>query len=232
MFMGTGEIETAGRIRMSCYHVHLEGWTLARRKAQSADGCAAVFRKEEITGLSGAASNAVSPDAVLVSAIRFGDEQAMAQLYERYSPIVYSVALRVLGNTAAAEDVLQEVFMQLWRSPQMFDASRGSLPGWLAVITRNRAIDSLRKRRPEADINEVVVSVEPDLVSSAGWSRALEKIRGVLGGMPALQRSALEMAFFDGLTHSEIAQMTGEPLGTVKTRIRAGLVILRKAFNP
>src|SRR5215467_1673528 len=105
---------------------------------------------------------------MLVSAIRFGDEQAMAQLYERYSPIVYSVALRVLGNTAAAEDVLQEVFMQLWRSPEMFDASRGSLPGWLAVITRNRAIDSLRKRRPEADIADVIVSVEPDL-AGAEW---------------------------------------------------------------
>jgi RNA polymerase sigma-70 factor (ECF subfamily) len=182
--------------------------------------------------LSGAASNVFPPDAELVSAIRSGDEQAMAQLFERYSSIVYSVALRVLGNAAAAEDVLQEVFMQLWRSPETFDASRGSLPGWLAVITRNRAIDSLRKRKPEADITEVVVSVEPDLASSAGWSRALEKIRIVLGGMPVLQRSALEMAFFDGLTHTEIAQKTGEPLGTIKTRIRAGLMTLRKAFNP
>ncbi len=156
----------------------------------------------------------------------------MAQLYERYSPIVYSVALRVLGNTAAAEDVLQEVFMQLWRSPEVFDASRGSLPGWLAVITRNRAIDSLRKRRPETDIADVVVSIEPDLASNAEWSRSLEKIRGTLGGMPAPQRSALELAFFDGLTHTEIAARTGEPLGTIKTRIRTGLVSLRKAFNP
>ena len=171
-------------------------------------------------------------DAMLVSAIRSGDEQAMARLYDRYSPIIYSVALRVLGDIGAAEDVLQEVFMQLWRSPDMFDASRGSLPGWLAVIARNRAIDSLRKRRPETDITEVVVSVEPDLAGKAEWSRAAEKIRGVLGGMPAPQRSALEMAFFEGLTHTEIAEKTGEPLGTVKTRIRAGLMVLRKAFNP
>ena len=190
-----------------------------------------VLRKEEITGLSGAAFNAVSPDAMLVSAIRSGDEQAMAQLYERYSPIVYSVALRVLGNTAAAEDVLQEVFMQLWRSPDTFDATRGSLPGWLAVITRNRAIDSLRKRRPEADITDVVLCIEPDLVRSAEWSLALETIRGALGSMPSSQRSALEMAFFGGLTHNEIAEKTGEPLGTIKTRIRAGLLTLRKAFN-
>ena len=169
---------------------------------------------------------------MLVSAIRSGDQQAMAQLYERYSSIVYSVALRVLGDTGAAEDILQEVFLQLWRSPDVFDATRGSLPGWLAVITRNRAIDSLRKRRPEADITDVVVSIEPDFVGRAEWSRALETIRGVLGGMPPLQRSALEMAFFEGLTHTEIAGKTGEPIGTIKTRIRAGLLTLRKAFNP
>ena len=191
-----------------------------------------VLRKEEITDLSRAASNMVSPDAMLVSAIRSGDEQAMVQLYERYSSIVYSVALRVLGETGAAEDILQEVFMQLWRSAAVFDATRGSLPGWLAVITRNRAIDSLRKRRPEADITDVIVSIEPDFVGAAESSRALEKIRGTLGGMPPPQRAALEMAFFDGLTHTEIAEKTGEPLGTIKTRIRAGLLTLRKAFNP
>lgn len=181
--------------------------------------------------MSRAASNAVSPDAVLLSAIRSGEEQALAQLYERYSSIVYSVALRVLGDTSAAEDILQEVFMQLWRSPDVFDASRGSLAGWLAVITRNRAIDSLRKRRPETDITDVVVSIEPDLAGSTDWSRTLERIRSVLDGMPHLQRSALEMAFFDGLTHTQIAERTGEPLGTIKTRIRAGLLTLRKAFN-
>jgi RNA polymerase sigma-70 factor, ECF subfamily len=173
----------------------------------------------------------VSPDAILVSAIRSGDEQAMARLYERYSPIVYSVALRVLSSTEAAEDILQEVFMQIWRSPDLFDATRGSLPGWLAVITRNRAIDSLRKRRPEANITDVVVCVEPDLVSGADQSRALEKIRGSLGSMPLPQRSALEMAFFEGLSHTEIAEKTGEPLGTIKTRIRTGLLSLRKAFK-
>jgi RNA polymerase sigma-70 factor, ECF subfamily len=189
-------------------------------------------RKEELIDLSRAASNMVSPDAMLVSAIRSGDEQAMAQLYERYSGIVYSVALRILGDTGAAEDILQEVFMQLWRSPDVFEATRGSLPGWLAVVTRNRAIDSLRKRRPETEISDVIVSIEPDLAGAAQSTRALEKIRSALGGMPAPQRSALEMAFFDGLTHTEIAAKTGEPLGTIKTRIRAGLLTLRKAFNP
>jgi RNA polymerase sigma-70 factor (ECF subfamily) len=114
----------------------------------------------------------------------------------------------------------------------VFDATRGSLPGWLAVIARNRAIDSLRKRRPEDEISDVVVRVEPDLLQEVAWKRSLEKIRGAMGGMSAPQRSALDMSFFQGLTHQEIAEKTGEPLGTIKTRIRAGLLVLRKACQP
>jgi RNA polymerase sigma-70 factor, ECF subfamily len=167
----------------------------------------------------------------LVSAIRSGNQSAMASLYDRYSSIVYSVALRVLGDTGAAEDILQDVFMQLWRNPGSFDSSRGSLGAWLAVVTRNRAIDALRKRRPENDIEDVVISVEADLASEADRTRTAEKVRSVLGSMPAAQRSALEMAYFEGLTHTEIAAKTGEPLGTIKTRIRAGLTTLRKAFQ-
>jgi len=170
-------------------------------------------------------------DAALVSAIRGGDQSAMATLYDRYSSIVYSVALRVLADTGAAEDVLQEVFMQLWRNPTAFDSSRGSLGAWLAVITRNRSIDALRKRRSETDIDDVIVSVQPDLASEAERARALEKVRGVLGSMPVSQRTALELAFFEGLTHIEIAGKTGEPLGTIKTRIRSGLLTIRKAFE-
>jgi RNA polymerase sigma-70 factor (ECF subfamily) len=155
----------------------------------------------------------------------------MAALYDRYSSVVYAVALRVLGDTGVAEDVLQEVFMQLWRNPGMFDSSRGNLAPWLAVITRNRAIDQLRKRRPETDIEDVVVSVDPDMSGEAERSQAMEKVRGVLGNMPAPQRDALEMAYFQGLSHTEISEKTGEPLGTIKTRIRAGLTTLRKAFQ-
>jgi RNA polymerase sigma-70 factor, ECF subfamily len=166
----------------------------------------------------------------LVMAIRSGDESAMAVLYDRYSSLVYSVALRVLGDTGVAEDVLQEIFMQLWRNPGLFDSSRGNLAPWLAVITRNRAIDSLRKRRPETDIDDVIVSVEPDMAGDAERGRAMEKVRGALGAMSLPQRNALEMAYFEGLTHTEIAAKTGEPLGTIKTRIRAGLLALRKAI--
>jgi RNA polymerase sigma-70 factor, ECF subfamily len=154
----------------------------------------------------------------------------MTLLYDRYSSIVYAVALRVLGDTGAAEDVLQEVFLQLWRNPGAFDSSRGNLAAWLAVIARNRAIDGLRKRRPETDIADVLVSVEPDMAGEAERTRAMEKVRAALETMPAAQRSALEMAYFEGLTHIEIAAKTGEPLGTIKTRIRTGLLALRKTF--
>ena len=173
----------------------------------------------------------VSPDATLVSAIRAGDEQAMAQLYDRYSPLVYSIALRVVGETGAAEDVLQEIFLRLWRNPETFDSSRGSLPAWLAVITRNRAIDVLRKRHSKTDLEDVQASVEPDLASDVERSRVLEKVRSALRSMSQQQRSALELAFFEGLTHTEIAERSGEPLGTIKTRIRTGLLVLRKAVN-
>src|SRR5207237_2395508 len=166
----------------------------------------------------------------MMSAMRSGDTNAMTLLYDRYSSIVYAVALRVLGDTGAAEDVLQEVFLHLWRNPGAFDSSRGNLGAWLAVITRNRAIDGLRKRRPETDIADVVVSVEPDMARDAERARAMEKVRGALGIMPAAQRSALEMAYFEGLPHIEIAAKTGEPLGTIKTRIRTGLLALRKTF--
>jgi RNA polymerase sigma-70 factor, ECF subfamily len=173
----------------------------------------------------------IAPDLAIVTGLKAGDQTAMAELYDRFSSIVYAVALRVLGDTGAAEDVLQDVFLQLWRNPGAFDAARGSLAGWLAVIARNRAIDALRKRRPETDIEDVIISVTPDLASEAERQRAAEKIRGVLGAMPTAQRSAIEMAYFEGMSHSEIAAKTGEPLGTIKTRIRAALMTLRKAFG-
>jgi RNA polymerase sigma-70 factor, ECF subfamily len=181
--------------------------------------------------LSTASQNQALHDGALISAVRSGNQDAMAQLYDRYSAVVYSVALRVLGDTGAAEDVLQEIFMQLWRSPGGFDASRGNLTSWLAVIARNRAVDLLRKRRPQTEISETIVSVEPDLAAETDRGRVTEKVRGVLKEMPAPQRQALEMAYFEGYSHSEISEKTGEPLGTIKTRIRSGLILLRKAVE-
>jgi RNA polymerase sigma-70 factor (ECF subfamily) len=181
--------------------------------------------------LSSSDSRAALQESALVSAIRAGDQGAMAALYDRYSSIVYGVALRVLGDTGAAEDVQQDVFMQLWRNPAAFDASRGHLGAWLAVIARNRSIDVLRKRKPEDDVGDVVLSVVPDMAADADRSRIANQVRKLLGAMPSIQRAALEMAYYEGLTHSEIAAKTGEPLGTIKTRIRAGLIALRKAFQ-
>lgn len=169
-------------------------------------------------------------DAEIIARIYSGDEGAMASLYDRYSHVVYAVALRVLSDSTAAEDILQDVFLQLWRNPQAFNASRGSLAAWLAVIARNRAIDQLRKKRPEAEAAETVIAVDPELQNTAERNQTIEKVRIVLAGMPAEQRSALEMAFFEGLTHVEIAGKTGQPLGTIKTRIRSGLSAVRKAF--
>ena len=162
--------------------------------------------------------------------MRAGDQSAMADVYDRYSGVVYGVALRVLANTTAAEDVVQEIFLQLWRNPQSFDAERGRLAPWLAVIARNRAIDHLRKRPMEDSIDELPISTGVDLESDSGQKLAIEKVRGVLAQLPAEQRKALELAYFEGMTHSEIAGKTGEPLGTIKTRIRTGLLALRKAF--
>ncbi|MDR3747616.1 MAG: sigma-70 family RNA polymerase sigma factor [Acidobacteriota bacterium] len=166
----------------------------------------------------------------LVARIRAGSEQAMSELYDRYSKVVYAVALRVLQDAGGAEDVLQDVFLQLWHNPDAFDASRGSLAAWLAVIARHKAIDRVRKRRPETDIEDCVIASGPDLRDETERALVIEKVRGVLAEMSSDQRTALELAFFQGLTHTEIAEKTGEPLGTIKTRIRSGLQQLRARF--
>ena len=166
----------------------------------------------------------------LVARIRAGDQHAMSELYDRYSKVVYAVALRVLQDAAGAEDVLQDVFLQLWRNPDAFDASRGSLAAWLAVIARHRSIDRLRKRRPETDIEDCVIASGPDLRDETERALLIEKVRGALEAMSPEQRQAMELAFFQGLTHTEIAEKTGEPLGTIKTRIRSGLQQLRAKF--
>jgi RNA polymerase sigma-70 factor (ECF subfamily) len=170
-------------------------------------------------------------DALLLGRVQRGDEAAMATLYDRYSRIVYSVSLRVLRDAAAAEDVLQEIFMQIWRSPDGFVSAKGSLAGWLAVVARNRSIDTLRRKRPTEQVEDVALAMPGNLADEAERNLMIEKAKVVIAQLPKDQRKTLEMAFFDGLTHSEIAEMTGDPLGTVKTRIRSALLVLRKAFQ-
>lgn len=181
--------------------------------------------------MSGTPAPNTRDDAALIARLRAGDQTAMADLYDRYSGIVYGVALRVLGDTTAAEDVLQEVFLQLWRHPYVFNADRGRLAPWLAVVARNRAIDVMRKRAPAETIDELPISTGVNLEDVTAQRLAVEKVRTVLAGLPAEQRKCLEMAFFEGMTHTEIAAKTGEALGTVKTRIRSALLAVRKALG-
>ncbi len=186
---------------------------------------------EGLEGIEAVPATASSEDAMLLARIQSGEEQAMAALYDRYSKIVYSVALRVLRDTAAAEDVMQEIFMQVWRTPNGFVATKGSLGGWLAVVARNRAIDMLRRKRPSEEIEDISMASTFNLAEDSERNLLMERARAAVVLLPPEQRKMLEMAFFDGLTHAEIAEMTGDPLGTVKTRIRSALMTVRKAFQ-
>ena len=170
-------------------------------------------------------------DAQLLDRVRRGDEQAMATLYDRFSKVVYSVALRVLRDPAAAEDVLQDVFLGIWRRPETFISARGSLGGWLAVVARNRSIDTLRRKRPSEQVEEVYLASPFNLADEAERNTLMQRARAIILHLPLEQRKTLEMAYFDGLTHTEIAEITGDPLGTVKTRIRTALLTLRKELE-
>jgi RNA polymerase sigma-70 factor (ECF subfamily) len=178
-----------------------------------------------------AAGVAPAVDARLLDGVRGGDQQAMTEIFDRYGRMVYSVALRVLQDPGHAEDVMQEVLLKVWREPQTFLEGRGSLGAWLAVMARNRAIDALRRRRPAETVDDVVLVSKTNLASEFERSSMIEKVRGVLKGLPLEQQASMELAYFEGLSHAEIAARTGDPLGTVKTRIRAALTSLRKALE-
>lgn len=155
----------------------------------------------------------------------------MAEVFDRYSGMMYSVALRVLNDPAQAEDIMQEILFQVWQKPASFAPERGSLGAWLAVIVRNRAIDAVRRRKPSDPVEEVVILSTIDVAAEVEQSAMIQRVRGVMKELPAEQRESLELAFFGGMTHAEIAARSGEPLGTIKTRIRAALISVRKAFG-
>jgi RNA polymerase sigma-70 factor, ECF subfamily len=171
-------------------------------------------------------------ETAMLTRIGQRDENAMEEIFRRYSGPVYSVALRVLRDSGQAEDVLQEVFLQLWRKPAAFVQNRGSLGAWLVVIARNRAIDVLRRRKPSDSVDDVVLASTANVADEAERNTMMEKVRRVIADLPMEQRKSLELAYFEGLSHTEIANRTGDPLGTVKTRIRQALISLRKAFQP
>jgi RNA polymerase sigma-70 factor, ECF subfamily len=178
-----------------------------------------------------AATTGELSDLSLLEQVQARDQNAMAALFDRYGSLVYSIAMRVLKEPPSAEDVMQEVFVRIWENPGTFISGRGSLAGWLAVVARNRAVDVLRRRRPTDSVDELVLPTTTNLASEAERNIMMQKVRLVLERLPADQQRSLELAFFEGLSHSEIAAQTGTPLGTVKTRIRSALSHLREAVS-
>jgi RNA polymerase sigma-70 factor, ECF subfamily len=170
-------------------------------------------------------------DAELLEAVAKQDQTAMAALFDKYSRLVYSIALRVLREPDLAEDVMQEVLLQVWRQPGGFVAQRGSLGAWLAVVARNRSIDVIRRRAHLTPLEELVLPEPRSLQRAVEEDHLMDQVRGAVETLPSEQQSPLHMAYFEGLTHTEISERTGTPLGTVKTRIRTALATVRKALE-
>ena len=173
-------------------------------------------------------------DAALIERIVARDETALAHLYDRYARMLSSMLNRILRDTQAAEEILQDIFYQLWCTASRFDASRGSLPGWLLVIGRNRAISRLRHHNPAAgeELMENTAVLPITLESEIAQQQLLGRVKGALESLPKEQRAAIELAYFEGMTHSEIARRTGDPLGTVKTRLRSAMETLKRNLHP
>ncbi|MCA9859533.1 MAG: sigma-70 family RNA polymerase sigma factor [Thermomicrobiales bacterium] len=180
-------------------------------------------------------------DSELIALVTQGDQVALETLYERYSRAVYSFSLRIVGDAQVAEEILQEVFVRAWQQGGSFQSARGSLITWLLSITHNLSIDEVRRRnrRPQkADSAEpeTILASLPDEgleVEEEVWLSSLrESIQDALQQLPAAQREAIELAYFQGLTQREIADALGEPLGTIKTRMRLGMLKLRDQLGP
>lgn len=177
-------------------------------------------------------SRTAADDQVALERMARGEHDALAELYDRHGRLIYSLALRILRDQGDAEDIVQDVFSQAWRQAARFDVTRGNVVAWLVTMTRTRAIDVLRRRkaRPELVHTEMPIDVAD---GSAGqdvrveWQHRAREIRRALGTLPHLQRIAIELAYFDGLSHSEIAEQLEVPLGTIKTRVRQGLLKIR-----
>ena len=177
-------------------------------------------------------------DQDLMDFVRDRDASALAALSERHARPAYALALRILGDPGWAEEVVQDVWLRLWVKPQMYNASRGDLRRWVLSVTHHAAIDELRGRRGTAKSRNagpeplVILAWDGDDPSETAWkSLQSESVRRALSDLPAPQREALELAYYAGLSQSEIAKRTGEALGTIKTRIRLGLGKLRESLG-
>jgi RNA polymerase sigma-70 factor, ECF subfamily len=169
-------------------------------------------------------------DEELVALCVAGDRMALAAVYDRYSTVVFSLVVRILGEGMAAEEATQDAFMSLWRRAADFSGDRGRLLSWLLTIARNRAIDELRRSRGRAEPFDVT---EPGPSQAGLEEDSLRRmyVRRLLAALPAPQRQVLELAYYHGMTQHEIAEHLGTPLGTIKTRMRLGLQRLRKAIE-
>ncbi len=181
----------------------------------------------------GAGPDTGNLDAAAVARVRAGDTEALRELYDRYGRMAYAIAYRVVHDAAIAEECVQDVFLDLWRHASRYDEARGRLSTWLCSIARNRAIDAVRARDRRALPSERVEppGEEPD--SAALVLRADEAIRvaEALAGLPPAQLEVVQLAYFDGLSRSEIATRLEVPLGTVKSRMRLALERLRGIAN-
>jgi RNA polymerase sigma-70 factor, ECF subfamily len=178
---------------------------------------------------------AVDADSDVVQRLAKGDRDAVAELYDRHAARVLGLAYRIVRNSTDAEDVVQEVFSQAWRTAPSYQATRGTVAGWLLMMARTRAIDRLRSRQSRgdaavADLEDLPgqdVSPSDQLIAS----QQAASVRAAMLALPADQKTALELAYFEGLTQAEIAERLKTPLGTVKTRIRSALASLRRSVR-
>ena len=175
------------------------------------------------------------PDEELIARVRWHEEPALATIYDRYSRLIYTIALRIVGDPESAEEVMQDVFQAVWQSAGSFQPN-GNFSAWLIGIARHRAIDATRSRRHRARAREELLDDERVAGGSAGDGGAdvlmlRAVVRAALAELPASQRQAIELGYYGGLTHTEIAAQLGEPVGTVKSRMRMGLSKLRELLK-
>jgi RNA polymerase sigma-70 factor (ECF subfamily) len=187
--------------------------------------------------VSGARSATIDDDRLAVDRMAQGDTSSLAVLYDRHARAIYSLAIRILSDAAEAEDVVQDVFTQAWRQASRYDAARAPVAGWLLIITRARSLDRLRRRRSRITATELDERTphprdpDPNQELQAITAEQAERLRGALGALPDGQRTAIELAYYQGLTQTDIAERLQQPLGTIKTRIRTGLLKLRAALG-